>query len=376
MTPQNSKKHVTYLECDVLTMAKERIRYLIDQFDSLWVAYSGGKDSLVVLTLVEEVYAELGIKEKVNIVFRDEELIQDCIVDFVRSFAESGKYNFRYLAVPMKVGKFIMGKHVPFTAWDKDREWHRQPPPYAEVQLPSGEVADENNMDSAVFQGYKGRIAVLTGVRADESLKRYMACVGKVEDNYISRTTAKNVWTAKPIYDWEESDVFKFFYEHGISYCPVYNSQMWAGTALRVASTLHERAQPQLFAMKTMYPMYYQTLVSLMPEIETHYRYYKDMDKNRVYSEYAHSWEGIRQYIRECLGVEYQEDALEYVDKCERWRKNNEVRDPTAMLGNLPVLYVFKTVVGGSFVKAAIFPVSATQEDLDYESVQEIDHAI
>lgn len=370
MAQQNAKKHVIYQDKDVLTAAKERINYLIDQFDQLWVAYSGGKDSLVVLKLVEEVYAERGIKEKVNVLFRDEELIQDCIIDFVREYAESGRYNFRYLAVPMKVGKFIMGKHFPFTAWDPERKWHREPPPYAEFSLPSGEVADENNMDSAVFQGYKGRIGVLIGVRADESLKRYMSCVAKVEDNYISRTTAKNVWTCKPIYDWSETDVFKYFYDREIQYCPVYDSQMWAGTQMRVASSLHERAMPQLFAMKAMYPKYYDTLVSLMPEIETHFRYYKEMDKGAVFKQYPHSWDGIRQYIRDRLETEMQEDALAYVDNCERWRRNNEQRDQNAVLGNLPILYVFKVVMSGSFVKAAIFPVSATQDDLDYEAGQ------
>lgn len=370
MAAQNAKKHVRYLEQNVLDAAKERIRYILDQFDQVWVAYSGGKDSLVTLKLVEEVYAELGLKGKVNVLFRDEELIQDCIIDFVREYAESGRYNFRYLAVPMKVGKFIMGKHLPFTAWDPEREWHRQPPPYAETQLPGGKVADENNMDSAVFEGYKGRIGVILGVRADESLKRYMSCVAKVEDNYISRTTAKTVWTCKPIYDWSETDVFKYFYDRKIQYCPVYDSQMWAGTQLRVASSLHERAMPQLFAMKAMYPHYYNTLISLMPEIETHYRYYKEMDKEAVFKQYPHSWDGIRKYILDTLDHESQEDAIKYVNSCETWRAGNEKRDPNAVLGNLPILYVFKVVMSGSFVKAAIFPVQATQADFDYEASQ------
>lgn len=368
MALQNAKKFVRYLDIDVLTAAKDRIRYLLDQFDQLWVAFSGGKDSLVTLKLVEEVYAEEGLTTKVNVLFRDEELIQDPIVDFVRGYAESGRYNFRYMAVPMKVGKFIMGRHLPFTAWDPNRRWHRQPPPYAETTLPSGEVADENNMDGAVFAGYKGKIGVCLGVRADESLKRFLGCVATVNDNYISRAT-KQVWTCKPIYDWSEGDVFKYFYDRGIAYCPVYDAQMWAGTQLRVASTLHERAMPQLFAMKAMYPIYYQMLCEVMPEVETHFRYYKEMDQEAVMHRYPHSWDGIRQYILECLETESQEDAFNYVDSCETWRRGNEVRDRNAVLGNLPILYVFRVVIGGSFVKAAIFPVKPTQADLDYEAV-------
>lgn len=58
--PDESKHQVEYLDVDVLTMAKERIRHVCATFDQIWVAFSGGKDSTVTLHLVEEVLRELG----------------------------------------------------------------------------------------------------------------------------------------------------------------------------------------------------------------------------------------------------------------------------------------------------------------------------
>jgi hypothetical protein len=65
------------MDINVYEAAKQRINHILDIFDNVAVSFSGGKDSLVVLSLVEEVYAERGMDEKVKVVFRDEELIKD-----------------------------------------------------------------------------------------------------------------------------------------------------------------------------------------------------------------------------------------------------------------------------------------------------------
>ncbi len=59
------------------------MHHIINTFDKIFVCFSGGKDSLAVLHLVKEVYQELGINEKINVIFRDEEVIPDDIIDFV-----------------------------------------------------------------------------------------------------------------------------------------------------------------------------------------------------------------------------------------------------------------------------------------------------
>jgi len=357
-----------YLDINVLDAAKERLRYLINQFDSLWVSFSGGKDSWVVLTLLEEVYRELGIEEKIHVIFRDEEVISDTVVDFVKKVHDSGKYDLHWLAVPMKGGKYVMGRYLPFTAWDPKRQWHRQPPDYAVRSLgidTSG--LDEYSFDAATF-GYfnpPGKIAILTGVRADESLKRFMGVTAKVGDNYISRTT-KTTWMAKPIYDWTENDVFKWFYEQGIEYCPVYDLQAWSGSLLRVSTVTHDRAKSQLYRMKQMEPMFYQQLVALMPEIETTFRYGEDVDYDQLMKGYEHTMDGCMQFAKDYVGPDLLDDAIQYVESAKATRLDGEARG--LPLGNMAVLRVFRAIASGTFWGNVPLVVAPSQEDLDFEA--------
>lgn len=88
-----------YIDTDVLTEAKNRIRHVFDLFDTVVVMFSGGKDSLVVVHLVWEVAQELG-HDHINVVFRDEELIPDTVVDFVNEYRQKPWIKMLWYAVP------------------------------------------------------------------------------------------------------------------------------------------------------------------------------------------------------------------------------------------------------------------------------------
>jgi predicted phosphoadenosine phosphosulfate sulfurtransferase len=359
---------------DVVEAAKRRLRYCVETYDEVIVSFSGGKDSLVVLELLRIVYKEMGRTDKVKFKFMDEELVCDSIIDFVKKLYESGVYDGRWMALQMYVGFFVMGKHEKFLSWDPKRPWHRQPPEYAVFDVGYDTSSfNENTIGRVMYPDTSKSTCVLTGVRAEESLKRYQAIrtggkKGSETANWMGKEPGiDHVWIGKPIYDWSEFDVFKFFYDEGIEYCSVYDAQVWTKAPLRVASAMHEKAAGQFFKLKEMEPTFYEQLRAMYPEVETHYRYWKEVDQFAIMEKYAPTWDGLRQFVEEGIDESHQREAFAFIDTCEGIRKKNLSRDPTAKLGFMPVRQVFQDLIRGSFVKAAAFRYNVSVQDIDYE---------
>ena len=370
-----TKKQVNYIGVDVLTEAKKRIRHVMNCFDSIYVAFSGGKDSLAVLYLVEEVYREMGMSDRVSVIFRDEELIPDSVIDFVQwHYHQKDRFDLRYYAVPLANQRYIFGALRPYIQWDIKRKWIRPKPEFAIGSW--GKAWDENpgiqhDVDRKTFEGEPGKIALINGVRADESLTRYRSCVNKRNENYINATAAKNVKFVKPIFDWSQKDVFKYFYDRKIKYCKIYDMQMWARVNLRVATPLHAKAFKTLSKMRAMYPIFYDQMLSIWPDIDAHAIYWGNVDRLGIIKKYPASWAGIEQYIVDNIPPENQAFVTEILRSRRVIRHNNIQSGMVENFGGYPALHIFRSIVVGDYLKGIQpkHPKAITKEEREYEAM-------
>lgn len=351
------------LDMNVYDAAIDRMTRVYKQFDHVLVSFSGGKDSLVCLGICREVLNRLGRHdEPVRFIFRDEEVIQQEVIDNVVHFMNEPGYEGTYYAVPMKGQMFILGESRPYVQWDTAREdnWVRVPPPYAVRQLTAQNMPlrqTEMNPLTVQHLGLKGSVCFVTGIRADESLQRRRAVTSKTVDAFLSgdNTGAANVSLARPIYDWSTADVFKLIYDMKLRYAAVYDMQMWSKQPPRVSTPLHSKSTGALVKLRETYPQFFAQIVSIWPDVLTQERYWQEWDQYGVIQKYPKTWVGVVQLVKDTLkDPRALKAALTRVQGAMTAKQNNVRLSRYGKEENggcyaYPLLYIFKSIVDGAY---------------------------
>ena len=355
------------LDINVYEAAKIRLKEIISTFDKCYICFSGGKDSLTVLYLMKECYEELGINKPIDVVFRDEELIPSVVIDFVQEYRKLPWVNMKYYATPMKSNKALLGKTEDYIQWDKNREWVRPKPDFA---ISFEQVSSQYEMDDLMCLGDVGSVALITGQRCDESMYRLRSVMNLISKPYIANSGSPRAKLCKPIYDWKEDDVFKYFYDKKIKYCPIYDMQMFNEQCLRVATPLHAEASKHIDKLKTLDPVFYNQLAQIFPEVEVQARYSKDLmgkaeDYDRIIEKYPLGVKGILKYIDDNLEGHQKELALKRLRQ-SLVNKRNSISQHPETFGGYPLRELFIVIIRGGY-KRVIMPKKPNDKDKAYE---------
>ena len=211
------------LKDDVLTAARKRIRWVFNNFERVYVSFSAGKDSTVMLHLVaNEAYLQ---QRKFGVLLVDLEGQYKFTIDHARRCFTMYRdlIELYWVCLPIHLRNAVSVYETHWLCWDKKRReaWIREMPPEA--------VTEENNpfpffckgMEFEEFTPEFGewyaqgkRTACLVGIRADESLNRYRTIAEttkvRLQGKQYTTLVTPSVYNVYPIYDWKTEDIWTY----------------------------------------------------------------------------------------------------------------------------------------------------------------------
>lgn len=224
-----------YQEQTVLEAANARINFIFDNFERVYLSFSAGKDSTVMLHLV---MAEAKRRNrKIGVLLVDLEAQYNLTMVHAKKCLEMYADNAEvyWVCLPLSLRNAVSNYQPRWLAWDPERkeDWVR---PFPEDT--PGIVTDESffpffqrGFEFEEFVPEFGEwyaqgktCACFVGIRTDESLNRFrtIALQTKVKFKGASYTTqvTDNVYNVYPIYDWSTSDLWHY---HAINPTLPYN---------------------------------------------------------------------------------------------------------------------------------------------------------
>lgn len=234
-----------YQDYNVLQAAKKRIKIVFDSFEKIYISFSGGKDSTVMMHLVMEEAKKRQRKVAVLIIdleaqYNDTILHLEKMCDMHRDHID-----LHWVCAPLLLRNAVSNYDPRWCCWDEEKkdQWVRQKP----FGCKDGSEYDffVPKMEFEEFMVLWGEwyssgslTAAMIGIRADESLHRYCAIArnktGLTFDGYKWTTLiSNNLYNVYPIYDWKTEDIWVF---HGkfksLPHNKIYDKMNMAGVKL------------------------------------------------------------------------------------------------------------------------------------------------
>lgn len=312
-----------YNAANVYDETLNRIRYIYDSFDKVVVSFSGGKDSTAVLNTALEVAKEKN-KLPLEVVFFDEEAIHPTTIEYVERVSNNPDVNLKWYCLEFKHRNACSNEEPFWYCWDSEKKdlWVRDMP--NNKCLITEHKHFKKGMSFQEFSPYlyekqDGKIAMLTGIRTQESLRRYQVIARKKNDAFINSQSelGRNQYRAFPIYDWSSEDVWlavtKFNWDYNKTY-DIFNQTKLYGDFLhqRVCPPFGEEPLRGLWIYSECFPELWHKMLNRVKGVATAWRY----GNSELYSSAKAKPDNMKwqEYIKIILDT-YDHDSKEDVKK-------------------------------------------------------------
>ena len=258
---------------NVYEQAQIRLEKIFGHFDNIYVSFSGGKDSGVLLQLCTDYIRKHCPGRKIGVFHLDYEIQYGETIRYVDEVLASNSDIFEVyrVCVPFKVSTCTSMFQKFWRPWDEEKKdcWVRSIPEgaYTRKDFPffSRRMWDYDFQRSFArwLHRYKKakRTCCLVGIRTQESLNRWRVLNGRDAYRFKGlkwvRRLDTGVYNAYPIYDWLTRDIWIANGKFNWTYNHLYDLYYQAGVPLekqRVASPFISEARESLNLYRAIDP--------------------------------------------------------------------------------------------------------------------------
>lgn len=331
--------------------AQERLATIFREFDNVVLAFSGGKDSGVMLHMTLDYMRRNNIHRKITVVHVDYEAQYTMTTDYVTEMMTSNVdlIDPVWVCLPIAAGCSVTMTTDHWLPWHAEERdiWMRPMPDHPGVihedNVPDGFPAFRGVWDYTVQaqitrwlhrKSEAERTAVLVGIREQESLHRW-AAIHRADKLDISmyhglRWTSRiyaDVYNVYPIHDWVTEDVWTANARYGWSYNRLYDLMYLAGVPLhsmRVSSPFHQQAIESLKLFRVIEPELWARLVGRVNGVNftAIYGGTSAMGAGKVRLPPGHTWKTYVEFLLTTLPTHIRERyATKFATSLKYWAK-------------------------------------------------------
>lgn len=341
----------SYRKINVFDASQDRLNFIFKNFERIYLSFSGGKDSGVMLNLVLDYMRKNKITKKIGLMTLDNEANYEYSLEFMHRIIEKNLdlLDVYWCCLPITLPCTISSYAIEWQCWgerDKDR-WIRKPPekPYIiTIKNCPFDYFKEDMMYDEFWDGFGNwysqgkRCACLIGIRTVESLNRFRAIMNRDKETLEGRMWTKRnsefVYNCYPIYDWKTDDIWTANAKFEWDYNKLYDIFYKAGISvyrMRVASPFMSESKSSLGMYRVIDAPVWAKLCARVQGANFIATYGRQLSYKSFNLPKGHTWKSFVKFLLDTLPKEVSENfKMRFVQSIKYWgRVGQTVSDRT-----------------------------------------------
>ena len=316
-----------FMAQNVYDALQDRLKFIFEEFENIYISFSGGKDSGLLLNLVMEYQKKYYPDRKIGVFHQDFEAQYTVTTEYIERTFEQIKDEVEpyWVCLPMATRTAVSSYEMFWYPWDdtKKEAWVRPMPKFDYViNLDNNPISTykyrmhQEDLAKQFSRWYKishddKKTVCLLGMRAEESMHRYSGFLNKkygYKNNCWISKQFSDVWCASPLYDWSLNDVWHanaiFHYDYNHLY-DLYHMAGLQVSQMRVASPFNDYSKDSLNLYRVIDPQIWSKLVGRVQGANFAAIYGKSraMGYRNITLPEGHTWKSYTQFLLETLPV-------------------------------------------------------------------------